>query len=235
MYGTIRSLAILASFALSFGVSIAHAQSNSSTPIIFDVRKSLPLEPDEPVYHDFYINAGPEAGFKKGSYVTVVRAIPVQDPLQNTHQATLNVRIGKLEIIHSEKGITVGRLYSELGDDERPTVEFEAIMIGDRIDLASITSDAPAKKKKKAPKAAETAEQGPTVTATVTAEVAPAPAAAPAAVVPETPAAQAGSTAPAAAPNVAPAAKPSSPSAAVPGTPETLPQNPPTDSPPISA
>jgi len=138
----------LCAFSSLLDVSRAWAQNLNNAPVIFDVRRSLPLDPDEPVFHDFYINAGPEAGFRKGVYVSVVRQVPVHDPVQNTQQATLNVTVGKLQIIHVERGIAVGRLHSELGDDERPTLEFEAVMVGDRVDPSSATSEAPKVKPK---------------------------------------------------------------------------------------
>jgi hypothetical protein len=133
----------------------AFSQSLASAPMIFDVRRSLPLEPEEPVFHDFYINAGPEIGFRKGQYVTVVRLIPVHDPLQNKQQATLTVTVAKLQVIQTERNITVARLQSELTDEERPTLEYEAVMIGDRIDPGSMTMEAPPKKKPKKQAAAE--------------------------------------------------------------------------------
>jgi len=34
-------------------------------------------------------------------------------------------------------------LVSELSDDERPTLEYEAVMIGDRVDLRGATMEAP--------------------------------------------------------------------------------------------
>lgn len=152
--GTIRQCVLVFALVLvanAIGTSEAQAQNYMNAPTIFDVRRSLPLDPEEVVTHDFYINAGPELGLKKGSFINVVRPVPVHDPIQNKQQATLNIPIGKLQIIHVEKNIAVGRLQSELGDDERPTVEFEAVMIGDRVDLASLTSEAPAKKRVRAP------------------------------------------------------------------------------------
>lgn len=154
----------MCAFMLLLNTSRARAQNLNNAPVIFDVRRSLPLDPDEPVFHDFYINAGPEAGFRKGVYVSVVRQIPVHDPVQNKQQATLNVTVGRLQIIHVERGIAVGRLHSELGDDERPTLEFEAVMVGDRVDLSSATSEAPKIKPKtraKKPVAAASSEGGP--------------------------------------------------------------------------
>ena len=120
-----------------------------SGPTIFDVRRSLPLEPDEPVTKDFYINAGPESGLKKGIYVNVVRAVPVHDPIKNQQQATIRIPVGKVQVIDVQRGITVARLQSELGDDERPTLEFEGVMIGDYVDLGSATMDVPKKPKPK--------------------------------------------------------------------------------------
>lgn len=129
------------------GKAVAQQQTNVanglSGPLIFDVRRSLPLEPNEPVYKDFYINAGPEAGFKKGVYISVVRPLPIHDPIQNKQQGTLNVPVGHLLVIHVDRGITVARLQDELGDEERPTLEFEGVMVGDKIDLASMTTTAP--------------------------------------------------------------------------------------------
>ena len=135
----------LAAFAQLSFTSIAMAEDG---PAIFDVRRSLPLEPDEPTYHDFYIDAGPEAGFKKGMYVTVVRSMPIHDPIQNKQQATLNIKVARLQIVHVERNISVARLYNELGNEDRPVLEYESVMIGDRIETASMTMEAPAKKSK---------------------------------------------------------------------------------------
>lgn len=171
--------------------SSAHAQSDRTTareniagddtPTIFDVRKSLPMEPTDPTYHDFYINAGSEAGFKKGQYVPVARAIPVHDPVQNKQQGILTIPVGKVFVIHVERGMTVARLASELGDDERPTLEYEAIMIGDRVDMKGITTEAPSstgKKKKKtaaveAPAAVSVVQSEATIAPATTASAAP--------------------------------------------------------------
>ena len=143
----IRQLLVLAAIQL-FTVTAAFAQSLTSAPQIFDVRISLPLEPEDEAYHDFYINAGPEAGLKKGMFVTVVRLVPVHDPIQNKQQATLTVDVARLQVIHVERNITVARLDSEFTDEDRPTLEYESVMIGDRIDPASFTMDAPKKKQK---------------------------------------------------------------------------------------
>jgi hypothetical protein len=115
----------------------------ADAPVIFDVRRSLPMEPDEPTYHDFYISAGVEAGIKKGQFLPVARQMPVHDPIANKQQAIITILVGKLQVIHVERNIAVARLVNELRDDERPTLEFEAVMIGDRVDVKRATMEAP--------------------------------------------------------------------------------------------
>lgn len=157
VFATITTLFFrVALFQLSFQLLVLSnthaAEKLASAPFIFDVRINLPLEPDEPTYHDFYINSGPESGFKKGMFLTVVRPIPVHDPVQNKQQGTLNINVARLQVIHVERNITVARLHSEFSDEDRPTLEFESVMIGDRVDLASATMEAPnSKKRNRAP------------------------------------------------------------------------------------
>jgi hypothetical protein len=121
----------------------------NQAPTIFDVRRNLPMEPGEPVYRDFYINCGPESGLKKGQLVTAFRQIPIHNPVINQQQAVLNVTVGLLRIIQVERGITVARMVSELTDEQRATLEFEGLMIGDRIDLASASSEDPSQKQQR--------------------------------------------------------------------------------------
>lgn len=187
------------------------ANSGDGVPTIFDVRKSLPMEPTDPTYHDFYINQGSESGFKKGQYLPISRAIPIHDPVQNKQQAILTVPVGKVLVIHVEHGLTVARLVSELGDDERPTLEYEAIMIGDRVDVKGITTEAPKDAGKKRKKNA-TAAAAPAVVAEVQVER------------PEAPAAQAEAPTQAVAPVAAPKALDNSVKTDVPSQPSSPPR-----------
>lgn len=114
----------------------------TKSPTIFDVRKSLPLEPTEKAYHDFYINAGSEAGFQVGQYVPIRRELRVHDPIHNKQQAILTVPVGTVRVIHVDPNLTVARLVEELSNENRPTLEYEAIMIGDQVDVKGISKTA---------------------------------------------------------------------------------------------
>ncbi len=123
--------------------------SKASDFSIFEVRKSLPMENSEVAYKDYYINAGNESGLKKGMFINVFRNSTMLDPAKNIAQGSLKIPIAKIQIIQVDKNIAVGRLATQNSNDERPSVEYEAVMIGDRVDLESATMEAPIVKSKR--------------------------------------------------------------------------------------
>lgn len=158
---------------------------------VFDVRKSLPLDPSDPVYYDYYLNAGPEAGIKKGMFVSVVRKLPIHDPVGNQAQGTLSIEVAKLQVIHVERNLSVARLASEFGSEDRPVLEYEGVMIGDILDLSTVSMDAPkerGKKRSRWPSATETTSTASPAPGTVSIPVGTSPSALDVPVVPSTPA-----------------------------------------------
>ena len=193
--------------ALMLISSWSHAADYS----IFEVRKSLPMENNEPTFKDYYVNAGSESGIKKGMYINVVRSSSILDPAKNITQGTIKISLGRLQMIQVDKHVSVGRLYSQSSNEERPSVEFEGFMLGDVLDIESATLDAPAIKSKRKTAALDEETVKP---------VASAPAATPAVSVPTAPAPNPVVTAPAPviapAPAVAPAQQPEMVKQAVP-------------------
>lgn len=113
---------------------------------IFDVRKTLPMSDDEKTIRDFYINAGSEAGLAAGQVITVQRRMPLYDSYQNRSAGDLELKVAKIKIIHVQKGLAVARLHSEFTRENAPLLEDPFIMVGDRLDLNSATSDSAGKK-----------------------------------------------------------------------------------------
>lgn len=173
VFGCLALVCAMTSFAM-----LEKAYAEEDIVSIFDVRKNLPLEPTETVYRDFYLNAGPESGLKKGMFVTVVRRLPIHDPLQNKAQATLTVEVAKVQIVHVERNISVARLVDDVGTAFRPILEFEGIMIGDILDLTTVSMDGPKKKtqRKTAEAVLESTETIPNEPTTVVLPAPPAPA-----------------------------------------------------------
>ena len=102
---------------------------------IFQVRKSIPLSDNEPVYRDFYVSSGDESGIRVGMIIPVKRRVPVHDPVFNKLAGDLYISVGELEIIHVGNGLSVGRMINATMDKERPILDFEGFMVGDRIDI----------------------------------------------------------------------------------------------------
>jgi len=105
--------------------------------IIFDVRKSLTMRNDQKVYQDFYINAGKSKGLKKGMIIPVTRRKALYDNYQNRSPGDLIVTIAQVKLIHVQDTISVGRLYRENNENKRPVLEFDYILVGDRLDLSA--------------------------------------------------------------------------------------------------
>lgn len=110
--------------------------------VIIEVRKNLPLTKQEKVYKNYFINGGTQLGLNKGTVVDVLRRLPVHDPLKNSAIGDLRVKVGELEIIHADAKISVGRILSLNSPEDRPILDYEALMIGDRLDLSTIKAAA---------------------------------------------------------------------------------------------
>src|SRR5580692_10300562 len=89
LYPILLLLLITAAFS-----SGAHADKDF---IIFDVRKTLPLDDTDKIYKDYYVDIGTESGIHVGSILAVYRRLPVIDLYRNKAQGDLVVPIGHLK------------------------------------------------------------------------------------------------------------------------------------------
>jgi hypothetical protein len=113
----------------------AYAQSKEAT--VFDVRRPLAMENGDNPPKDYFFNAGSSDGLKKGMLVTVNRRQALYDQYLNKSPGDLVVAVGKLRIIHVQPDMSVARLESMQDRSNSPGVEFEAVMVGDKVDLSS--------------------------------------------------------------------------------------------------
>lgn len=106
--------------------------------VVIEVRKNTSLSKKEKVFKNYFINGGSSVGLRVGTHVDVLRRLPVHDPIKNTSIGDLRVKVGTLEVIHVEGKISVARLVKYDSMEERPLLDYEAVMVGDRLDLATI-------------------------------------------------------------------------------------------------
>ncbi|MBY0314725.1 MAG: hypothetical protein K2Q26_04355 [Bdellovibrionales bacterium] len=126
--------------------SIIEVQVKAATEaVIIEVRKNLPLSKQDKSYRQYFINGGTAMGLQKGSTVEVLRRLPVHDPLKNASVGDLKVKVGELEIIHADGRLSVARELSMETPEQRPLLDYEAFMVGDRLDLGSIKAGAAVK------------------------------------------------------------------------------------------
>jgi len=106
--------------------------------VVIEVRKNIAMSKDDKVYKNYFINGGANFGLVKGKRVDVIRRLPVHDPIKNSSVGDLFVKVGEIEIIHSDARLSVARPLSIDNLADRPILDFEAVMIGDRLDLSSV-------------------------------------------------------------------------------------------------
>ncbi len=104
---------------------------------VFDVRRPLAMENGENLPKDYFFNAGSNDGLKRGMLVNVNRRQALYDQYLNKSPGDLAVPIGQLRIIHVQPDMSVARLESMQSRDNTPSAEFEAVMVGDKIDLST--------------------------------------------------------------------------------------------------
>lgn len=113
---------------------------SSSSVTVFDVRKNLRLNEKDPVYHDYYINAGTNQGLRKGLLVNVQRRLPFKDSSLSKVQEELIVDVAELEVIHVQRSFSIARLHRSLLGKASPILDYSSIMVGDKADMGSVRS-----------------------------------------------------------------------------------------------
>ncbi len=123
---------------LLFSVLEVQVQAAESEAVVIEVRKTISMSKNDKVYKNYFINGGELLGLKKGTIVDVLRRLPLHDPIKNISIGDLRVKVGEIEIIHSDSLLSVARLISQDSPENRPVLDYEAVMVGDRLDLASV-------------------------------------------------------------------------------------------------
>ena len=111
---------------------------NTKEAMIIEVRKKIRLHDSEKIYSDYFIKGGTAVGLEQGIIVPVVRRVPVHDPFDNASVGDFFVKVADIEIIQSDIKKSVGRLVTIDRRESRPMLTYDAIMIGDRLDLSKL-------------------------------------------------------------------------------------------------
>ena len=93
----------------------AHAEEIS----IVDMKRNITLTDEDPVYKDYYLNAGESSALRKNMVVNVKRKINIKDRGTKT-VGDFEALVGQLKIIHIGNKVSVGREHQLIPRDEEP-------------------------------------------------------------------------------------------------------------------
>ena len=102
--------------------------------IIYSISQDLPMGDGKKVKKNFYVNIGKDQGVKKGILLSVYRLVSKSDPYNNNARYNHQVKIGHLEILHSEKHSSITALKKSKSDTPYK-LDIYHPMIGDRVIL----------------------------------------------------------------------------------------------------
>lgn len=103
--------------------------------LVVNVRRNITLSDEDPVYKDFYINAGASSGFKKGQTLMASRKVSVRDSSGSSSVGDMLIPVGELKVIAVYEKVTVAREAKLFDRKDLPMLEQKAIMTGDLIDI----------------------------------------------------------------------------------------------------
>lgn len=121
--------------AISLFLMSSNLWALETEAVVIEVRKKVKLHKTERVYSDYFIRGGSKLGLSAGVLVSVVRRISVHDPFQNSSIGDFRIKVADIEIIQVDGEKSIGRLIEIDRREARPMLTYDAVMIGDRLDL----------------------------------------------------------------------------------------------------
>ncbi len=101
---------------------------------IFTVAEDLPMGfENEILRKNYYVDIGADQGVQKGTILDVFRVISKANPYNDQKRVNYKVKIGELEVLHSEDASSIGSLKSFEGGVKSPLFEISGFMIGDHV------------------------------------------------------------------------------------------------------
>lgn len=102
--------------------------------IIYSIAQDIPMgEENEVVQKNYYINMGENQGLEKGTVLDVFRVISRLDPYETKKRYNYKVKIGELEVLHTEDDSAITNLKAIQTDKSNVFYEIPGFMIGDHV------------------------------------------------------------------------------------------------------
>lgn len=104
--------------------------------LIYSIAQDIPMGyENEIIKKNYYINIGNNQGVNSGAKLDVFRVISKVDPYDNQKRINYNVKIGTLEVIHSDDEAAIATLDSFENEKKSPLLDINNFMIGDAVSV----------------------------------------------------------------------------------------------------
>ena len=104
--------------------------------IIFSIAQDLPMGFESEVNKkNYYVNIGKQQGVEQGTNLDVFRVVSRLDPYGDKKRYNFKVKIGELEVLHTEENSAIGILKNINKDEKSPYFEINNFMIGDKVSV----------------------------------------------------------------------------------------------------
>ena len=127
-----RNLQIIMGLIFMFTASMGFARDF----IIFSIVQDLPMGYEQEVVNkNFYVNIGSKQGVSEGTTLDVFRTISRLDPYKRKQRYMYKIKIGELEVLHSENDTAIASLKeSNVGKDLK-VYDIGSFMVGDKVNV----------------------------------------------------------------------------------------------------
>jgi hypothetical protein len=107
------------------------------THLIYSVSQDIPMGwENEKLRKNFYLNLGENQGVKSGTILNVYRIVSRQNPYDNGKRINHRVKIGEVEVIHSEDESSIAISKKSLVSKKKtPLDSIASFMIGDHVEV----------------------------------------------------------------------------------------------------
>lgn len=105
--------------------------------LIYSIEEEVPMgHEDEKTKKNYYVNIGANQGVKSGTTLDVFRIISKSNPYDNLKRVNYKVKIGELEVLHSDDDAAIGSLKEIKLGVKDPLFEIRGFMIGDTVSVS---------------------------------------------------------------------------------------------------
>ncbi len=116
-------------FLLSFNVM-------AKDHLIYSISEEIPMGyENEIIKKNFYLNIGTNQGVDEGTTLDVFRVISRSNPYENLKIVNYKVKIGEIQILHSDDEAAIGIMKNIKSTDQTPLMHLEGFMIGDLVSV----------------------------------------------------------------------------------------------------